>query len=280
MATGADVQSNRRLQVTPVLGKEHRILRSIDARRNHTAAALAIPRLLIAHTDQRVVGFLVAELREDAYRVQLEASGMEALARILDSQPHAVILDVTLPDSSGISLCGAIRERSSVPVLFLSAQADLQTRLRAFEAGADDFLAIPFSAAEVLARLKAMRRRAEHNGLSAVSPGGQLQVDGLRLDPASHEACLNSRHLPLTPIEFAVLQYLMAHAGEAVHRQDLLDTVWGINFIPGSNVIDRHIRSLRVKLASTDRSRFIETLPHVGYRLRVAGGPPEPVKRA
>ncbi len=225
-----------------------------------------------------MVRFLATELRE-AYGVQLEATGVKALRRILDWQPHAVILDVTLPDVSGISLCCAIRERSSVPVLILSAQAELQTRLRAFEAGADDFLAIPFSAAEVLARLKAMRRRAEHNGLSAISPGGQLQVDGLRLDPASHEACLNDRHLPLTPIEFAVLHDLMAHAGEAVHRQDLLDRVWGINFIPGSNVIDRHIRSLRIKLAGTDRSRFIETLSHIGYRLRVAGGPRTLIKR-
>jgi DNA-binding response OmpR family regulator len=175
--------------------------------------------------------------------------------------PDVVVLDVGLPDIPGTSVCEAIRAaHPELPVLMLTARGELGSRMAGFEAGADDYLVKPFALRELAARLKALLRRTRHASMMQ----GDVQVGDLRCAMSQRRAWLGDSELSLTRREFDLLAKLMSAPGIALSRGTLLDTVWGDELEPASNVVDQYVRRLRSKVGTSR----IETIRSVGYRLR------------
>jgi two-component system, OmpR family, response regulator len=178
----------------------------------------------------------------------------------------AVILDLMLPGRDGFDVCRALRERDCwVPVLMLTARRGVDDRIRGLDAGADDYLPKPFDFGELLARLRALLRRAP-----AERPT-QLCAGDLVLDPATHEVQRAGVPVQLTAREFAVLEYLLRRAGQVVSRTDLLEHVWDENYVGSTNVVDVYVGYLRKKLEHPFDRALIHTVRGVGFRLEAGG---------
>jgi DNA-binding response OmpR family regulator len=192
--------------------------------------------------------------------------GKSGLGRALDDEYDLVILDLLLPGRDGLSVLQALhKRRPDLPVLILSARADLHTKLRGFELGACDYLPKPFSFDELLARVRVQVNRRRGNG--GDGNGHVQRVGRLVLDLARHEARIDGRAAELTTGEFRLLHHLALHAGEVISRERLLSEVWGYHFDPGSNVVEVCVRRLRKKLGP---DAPIETVRNAGYRLSAA----------
>jgi DNA-binding response OmpR family regulator len=236
-------------------------------------AAASSARVLVAQRRLDNAGHLIGWLRQAGHDVDTTSTGADTLTRFAHWQPHAVILDSVFPDMDAVSLCSAIRERSGIPVLFLAREPDVGERLRAFNSGADDYLSLDIEPRELGARLVAALRRSTRSPGSETGLGERvLRVGPLQLDSSRHEVLRGDHALDLTPTEFAVLDILMANAGKVVARSAILDSIWGEEAAPSSNVVDRHIRTLRQKLDDgvhgRRSSQCIETVSRVGYRMR------------
>jgi len=221
-------------------------------------------RILLIEDEPRIRAFLARGLGAEGFAVDESEDGESGLQRALDDEYDLVILDLLLPKTDGLEVLATLSEqRPQLPVLILSARADLRTKLRGFELGACDYLPKPFSLEELLARARVQIRRRTSNG-----NGGNVQrVGRLVLDLARHEARIDGRAAELTAGEFRLLHHLVLHAGEVVSRERLLADVWGYHFDPRSNVVDVCIRRLRKKLGP---NAPIETVRHAGYRLSAA----------
>jgi DNA-binding response OmpR family regulator len=228
-------------------------------------------RVLIAQQRLDGAGHQIGWLRQSGHDVLTTSTGADTMARFADWRPHAVILDSEFTDMDAVSVCHEIRERSAVPILFLAQQRDISARLRAFDAGADDYLPPDIEPPELGARLFAALRRVARAAPQEWSER-VLRVGPLQFDASRHEAIRGDRPLDLTPTEFAMLGILMANAGKVVTRATVLDAIWGEEATPSSNVVDRHIRTLRKKLENGTNVRrpsdYIETVSRVGYRMR------------
>ncbi|GAA4629659.1 response regulator transcription factor [Actinoallomurus vinaceus] len=210
--------------------------------------------------DHGVRDVLARGLREEGFRVTTAVDGASAL-RTIEGGADAVVLDVGLPDSDGRDVCQAMRARGlDVPVLFLTAYDGVTNRLSGFSAGGDDYLVKPFHIAELVARLRAVLRRA----------GGDtsLRTADLRLDPATHDLSLAGRSIALSPTEFRILGCLMAAAGAVVPRRALLRAGWPEGAIVTPNTLDQYVAKLRRKLRELGSERRIGTVRGVGYRLQ------------
>lgn len=219
-------------------------------------------RLLVVEDDVKLVRALERGLRQEGYTVDLAATGDDALAKASDSDYDAVVLDVMLPGVDGFSVCEELRRRKRwVPVLMLTARADVNDRIRGLDGGADDYLVKPFDFGELLARLRVLTRR----GPAERAP--VLTVGDLRVDPAAHIVTRAGRQVELTAREFEVLEFLARHAGEVVSRTQLLEQVWDENYDGSPNVVDVYIGYLRRKLERPFGRRLIGTVRGVGFRL-------------
>lgn len=226
-------------------------------------------RVVMATGDAEALRIASEYLMDRGVDICVATSWRSALARILDLDPHAVILGTTLADASGLDLPRMIRQYSQAPILFVSAKADVHTRLLALGGGADDFILWPTDLGELFARLTVAIRRHYSQAASGAVEDAEEQLGSVRLDVYRHDAYADGRRLWLTPTEFAILRFLMTHIGKAVSRENIIEAVWGDAFIPGSNVIDRHICALRRKLGP-DAPDTVETVSRIGYRLASA----------
>jgi DNA-binding response OmpR family regulator len=218
-------------------------------------------RILVIEDEPRILSFLRLGLEAEGFAVDGVGDGAAGLMRALDEPYELLVLDLQLPRLDGLRLLEELhRQRPSLPVLILSARADLPTKLRGFELGAIDFLSKPFSFDELVARVRVHLRKArdEANGASSLTAGS------LTLDLARRQAQIGERAVDLSDREFRLLYHLVSHPGEVVSRERLLSEVWGYSFDPGSNVVDVCVRRLRKKLGSPSP---IETVRHAGYRL-------------
>jgi heavy metal response regulator len=224
-------------------------------------------RLLLVEDEPKIAHFIKRGLEEEHYAVDVADSGEDALA-LADVTPYdLVVLDLMLPDMDGLDVCRRLRQRGmDVPVLMLTARGTLDDRVAGLDTGADDYLVKPFAFAELLARTRALLRRQE------ATKTAQLQVSDLTLDTATHEVTRAGKRVELSSKEYAVLEYLMRHAGMVVTRTMLLEGVWNYDFHPGSNVVDVYIRYLRRKIDDPFPVKLLETLRGSGYRLRALDG--------
>lgn len=218
------------------------------------------PLVLIAEDDPALGGILARVLREEGLNCEVASSGREFLARVREVTPDAAIIDIGLPDSDGRDVCQALRAQGvDAPVLFLTARDALVDRLAGFDAGGDDYLTKPFSLDELIARLRAMLRRAGARGAP--------QLGTVRLDPAAHALCTDSQRVPLTPTEFRILAALWAHPGEAVRRRELQRAGWPAGAIVSDNTLDAYIVRLRRKLRALPEPPSLTTVHGVGYMI-------------
>ena len=219
-------------------------------------------KLLVVEDEERVASFLEKGLRAHGYSVEWTPNGQDALQRVMNPGISLVILDLGLPDLDGLDVLEGMRERgSAVPVLVLSARGRVDDRVTGLNLGADDYLAKPFAFEELLARVRAnLRPRA------AASPG-MICVGSICLDTARREVTAHGRTWTLPAREFLLLKAFAGHPGQVLSRQELLSLAWGMNFDPGTNLVDVYVGYLRRKLGET----AIGTVRGAGYRLRADG---------
>jgi len=223
-------------------------------------------RVLVVDDDapsRKMIGFL---LREEGYTVLSAGSGPEALALLDKEMPDLVILDVMMPGMDGLEVCRRIRRIADLPIIFLSAKGEMADRVAGLDSGGDDYLPKPFEPTELLARVRAVMRRAE-----AFAFGDrltQLAVAGVHLDPVNNIVVLaDGSEVYLTPIEFRLLHYLMSNAGRTLTHDQLFATVWGYDFDGSTNLVAAHMRRLRRKVEEEPSNpQLLLTVRGVGYR--------------
>ncbi len=223
-------------------------------------------KLLIADDEPdiaEVVAF-AARMSWPGCEVIQASDGNEALARFAESKPDLVILDVSMPPPDGFEVCRQIRESSDVPILMLTVRRGTLDKVRALDLGADDYLVKPFDHLELMARLRALLRRAH----GAQSKADQSFSSGdLTINFTSHEVRLNGQAVPLTHTEYRLLEELVRHAGNVMTHQLLLDKVWGSEWVTDQRYLKVFIRRLRQKLGdAAENPRYIRTERGIGYR--------------
>jgi two-component system KDP operon response regulator KdpE len=226
----------------------------------------AEPLLLVVEDELPVRRFLRAALGSRGYRLVEAGTVREAEQLATSHNPDLVILDLQLPDGDGVELLGRLRAWSARPVLVLSARGREEDKVRALDAGADDYLTKPFGAEELLARIRAALRRAAR--APGEQPGPVLEVGPLRIDQARHEVRLGGREVKLTPIEFKLLVLLARNAGKVLTHRQVLVEVWGPGQAAQTHYVRVYMAELRRKLEEDPaRPRLLLTEPGVGYRM-------------
>jgi two-component system OmpR family response regulator len=220
-------------------------------------------RVLVVEDERKLGELLRRGLGEEGYAADLADRGEEALWMAQAVPYDAIVLDVMLPGADGFEICRRMRGSGVwAPVLMLTARDAVDDRVNGLDAGADDYLTKPFAFEELLARLRALTRRAP------VERQPVLQVGDLRLDPAAHRAWRGDQELDLSAKEFALLELFMRRPGVTLSRTQLLDGAWDIAFESRSNVVDVYVRYLREKIDRPFGHHSLETIRGVGYRLR------------
>jgi two-component system, OmpR family, response regulator len=224
-------------------------------------------RLLIVEDEPKLARLLARGLGEEGHAADIASRGEDALWMAEATPYDAILLDVMLPGLDGFATCRELRARGVwTPVLMLTARDGVEDRIEGLDTGADDYLVKPFAFSELLARLRALVRRAP-----AERPA-ELRVGDLRLDPAAHRARRGEAELDLSAKEFALLELFMRRAGETLTRVQLLDGAWDMAFESRSNIVDVYVRYLREKIDRPFGRHAIETVRGIGYRLRADGG--------
>lgn len=219
------------------------------------------PTLLIVEDDAPLRDVLTRSLRAEGFAASAVATGAELLELALAEPPDAFVIDIGLPDADGRDVCQALRARGvHAPVLFLTARDALTDRLSGFHAGGDDYVTKPFDIEEVVARLHALLKRANHAQAAS-------QIGGLVLDPSEHAVASGGHSLTLTPTEFRLLAALGARPGKVLARQELVRAAWPHGAIVQDNTLDVYMARIRRKLAQLPDVPEIATLHGVGYRL-------------
>ncbi len=234
--------------------------------------------ILLVEDETRLAEIIQRELEQTGYQVWYAADGWQALQLFQRHAPDLLILDWILPGLNGLDVLRRIRVSSAVPVLMLTARGDPTDRVIGLEVGADDYLVKPFNLPEMVARVRALLRRADRirEMLAADLKRNQnlIQYGNLVLDPRAFTCTLDGQPLELTPIEFELLSLLVGHPGRTFNRNYLMETVWKSGFIEGDRAVDNAVLRLRKKLAGT--GDCLETVRGMGYRMRQLGGPNSP----
>lgn len=223
-----------------------------------------MPRILIVEDEKKIARFLELELQHEGYEVDTAGDGRTGLDKALTWKPDLLILDLMLPELSGIEVCRRLRHESDVPIIMLTAKDDVSDKVMGLDMGADDYMTKPFAIEELLARIRvALKKRRA--GANEAPQADSIICGQLRLDPGSYSVTFGSTPVPLTKKEFDLLHYLMEHRGQAVTRDALLSDVWGFDFAGDTNVVDVYIRYLRHKIDEPFGVKTIHTIRAVGY---------------
>jgi two-component system response regulator CpxR len=218
-------------------------------------------RILLIDDDVELCSLLKELLTRESFTVEMEHDGRRGLDHALRNPPDLVVLDVMLPGLDGFEVLRGLRKSSSVPVLMLTARGEDVDRIVGLELGADDYLAKPFNPRELTARIRAILRRID---LKQEPRAGRLEINGVRLDPASREVAVDKHPVELTTFEFDILEHLMRNAGRVLSRDALMESMYNRKATPFDRSIDMHISHLRKKL-ERDRT-LIKTVRGVGYQ--------------
>lgn len=219
--------------------------------------------ILIADDEASILDILRYNLEKDGYRVIVANNGTSALHEALCHHPDLIILDITMPGIDGLDLCARLRHELGTPVILLTARDSEIDKIVGLEIGADDYVTKPFSTRELLARVKAVLRRAKGTGNVHLL---ELRCGNICLDRARHQVMLRDESVVLTTKEFSLLEYLMSNAEMALSRHAILDHVWGYDFYGDTRTVDVHIRRLREKIEDDPSvPRYIHTISGIGY---------------
>ncbi len=220
-------------------------------------------RILIVEDEKKMASFLERGLKEEHYTVDIAYDGEKGWEYAMTNDYDLLILDWMLPKMSGVELCHKFRKEGKItPVMILTAKDSVEDKIKGLDQGADDYLTKPFSFEELLARIRALLRRPPH-----ITDKTVLQCANLKLDLIKRQAWAGEQEISLSQKEFALLEFLMRHAGEVVSRTAIAEHVWDLHFDPMSNTIDVYINFLRKKIGETPSKSKIETIRGTGYRL-------------
>lgn len=234
--------------------------------------------VVIADDDPRLLRLVARTLELEGYQPIAFADGQQALDALCRQIPDLLLLDVMMPKIDGFALCRRVRDFSTVPIIMLTARGSADDKLQAFDAGADDYLTKPFSVDELLARIRAVLRRAE---LTATEQAAHSQapatVGDLHVDFAQHSVTFQGRVLALTPIEYRLLEYLAENAGRVITQDLLLERIWGLEYLGESHLLQVNVNRLRHKLeADPTHPHYLLTKVGIGYMLAASPQPGAP----
>jgi two-component system response regulator RegX3 len=232
---------------------------------DRTVPTTVRPRVLLVEDEASIAEPFAGILADEGFEPLIARTAADGLAKYEEVGPDVVILDIALPDGDGRDVCRELRRASDVPILMLTARGTETDRIVGLELGADDYVVKPFSAGELIARIRAVLRRVAPR--DAPHAPDVLRSGELSVDVAARRARLGDREVELTRKEFDLLAELMRHGGNVVTREDLMSRVWDTNWFGSTKTLDVHVRWLRRKLGDDPASpRFIETVRGVGYR--------------
>lgn len=222
-------------------------------------------KIMIVEDEIKIARFVTLELEHEGYEVRAAHDGRTGLELCESWQPDLLILDLMLPELSGIEVCRRLRQTSDVPIIMLTAKDDVSDKVMGLDMGADDYMTKPFAIEELLARIRVNLKK--HRVDRAAGTGART-VGKLRIEPASYSASFDGAPITLTKKEFDLFNYLWLHEGAAVTRDELLGNVWGYEFAGDTNIVDVYIRYLRHKIDDQFGIKTIHTIRAVGYLFR------------
>ncbi len=219
--------------------------------------------ILVVEDEAKLAQFVELELKYEGYEVTIANDGLSGLTKARDNNYDLILLDWMLPGISGLEICKRLRQTGSkIPIILLTAKDDISDRVAGLDAGADDYIVKPFSLEELLARVRASLRRNQEEDPEL------LQFLDLSLNRSTRQVFRGNRLIELTAKEFDLLEYLMSHPRQVLSRDQILERVWGYDFMGDSNIIEVYVRYLRLKLEAEQEKRLIQTVRGVGYVLR------------
>ena len=225
-------------------------------------------KILIVEDDHNLLTTLKYNLQKDGYNVAMAIDGAEAVETARKEKPDLIILDVMLPKINGFEVCRILRKEMIVPILMLTAKTEETDKVVGLEIGADDYMTKPFSMRELLARVRAMLRRAKLTESVPVDEKATLKINNLEIDPARHRVLLRGIDVALNSKEFDLLVFLAKNRGLVFNREQLLEKVWGYDYAGDTRTIDVHIRWLRQKIETDPKNpEYLITIRGTGYKL-------------
>jgi two-component system response regulator MprA len=226
-------------------------------------------RILVVDDDRAVRESLRRSLQFNGYQVETAGDGQQALESVTSSRPDAMVLDVMMPRLDGLEVCRRLRSTGDdLPILVLTARDAVSDRVSGLDAGADDYLPKPFALEELLARLRALLRRASNENDEAERARATLKFADLELDPGTRDVRRGERPISLTRTEFALLELFLAHPKQVLTRGRILEDVWGYDFPTSGNALEVYVGYLRRKTELEGETRLLHTVRGVGYVLR------------
>lgn len=222
-------------------------------------------KILIVEDDHKIARFVELELRHEGYETETASDGRTGLAKALETQTDLVLLDIMLPELSGMEVCRRIRQESSVPIIMLTAKGDVTDKVAGLDMGANDYMTKPFAIEELLARIRVALKQRNSTGKKEVTA---LSYGKLSVDLATRQVNYDGEFLTLTKKEFDLLAFLLKNKNRAVSREELLSAVWDYDYAGDTNVVDVYVRYLRQKVEERLGIRFIETVRGVGYMIQ------------
>lgn len=243
------------------------IRRTSDRVQDETAASR---RILVADDDPSIATLIQVTLKDPRYEIVAVTNGLEALKSFEQGAFDVIILDVMMPYVDGFEACQRIRERSDVPIVMLTSRDGTDDIVHGFELGADDYITKPFKTAELLARIESILRRVEGYKHRVAPP--VVRVGDIEIDEPRHRVAVRGKDVSLTPMEFELLYFLAANAGQVFDRETLFREVWGYDYVGETNLVDVCVRRLREKVeVEPSRPKIIVTVRGVGYKLSDVG---------
>ncbi|MDI7246905.1 MAG: response regulator transcription factor [Bacillota bacterium] len=219
--------------------------------------------ILVVEDEESVRELVRMYLENDGFRVETASDGEEALNKVKANTPDLIILDIMLPKFDGWTVCREVKKTSSVPIIMLSARTEEFDRVLGLELGADDYIPKPFSPREMVARVRAVLRRTN----ASPGAGGRVLTYGdLTIDRDANRVTVNDREVAMAPREFELLWFLACHPGRVYSREQLLEEVWGYEYLGDARTVDTHIKRLREKLHANGEATYIKTVWGRGYK--------------
>ncbi|REH98530.1 DNA-binding response regulator [Staphylococcus felis] len=221
-------------------------------------------KVLIVEDEQNLARFIELELKHENYEVDIQYDGQSGLHKALQQDYDLILLDLMLPEMDGLEVCKRIRKHKSTPIIIITAKGEIYDKVTGLDYGADDYIVKPFEIEELLARMRARIRRSSNQ----ITQSNIINIDGLTIDKDAFNVTCNNEKLELTKTEFDLLLLLVENKNHVLHREQILDHVWGYESVVETNVVDVYIRYLRNKLKAYNKQKLIETVRGVGYVIR------------